>query len=265
LAGQSKQHEVQAVALREDLQAKAKSELEQERKQLLELGSQEKTLMEEIEKKHAADIQRLKDEASEIEKTRQEVTAEADETAKAAIGSKLAEQSKHHEAQAVALREELEARTGGKLRRKMATRTFPQAPTATVIAAIPDPVVADSDIQAAPENGGPKRHDLQEDIGSASTLGGGTNDADLITGGISDERNDPETGREHKRPRVESISDVVEPNLKQQRAGAWDQCNAEWESVLGFESHMNKSVRRELVAAAARICRVAAQKVDCIR
>jgi hypothetical protein len=115
LAGQSKQHEVQAVALREDLQAKAKSELEQERKQLLELGSQEKTLMEEIEKKHAADIQRLKDGASEIKKTRQEVTSEADETAKAAIGSKLVEQSKQHEAQVLALREDLQAKAKSEL------------------------------------------------------------------------------------------------------------------------------------------------------
>jgi hypothetical protein len=119
LAEQSKQHEAQVVALREELEAKAKSELEQERKQLLESGSQEKTLVEEMEKKHAAEIQRLKEEASEIEKSRQAVeqtaTSEADETAKAAIESKLAEQSKQHEAQLVALREELEAKAKSEL------------------------------------------------------------------------------------------------------------------------------------------------------
>jgi hypothetical protein len=62
-----------------ELEANHKSELEQERTLLLErAGSEEKTYMEKMEKKHAAEIQQLKEEASasqasEIEKTRQEM------------------------------------------------------------------------------------------------------------------------------------------------------------------------------------------------
>jgi hypothetical protein len=124
----------------------------------------------------------------------------------------------HETGEDVSPREPNLRRTGGKLRRKVATRTFPQAPTATAISAIPDPAIADSGTQVAPENGGPMLEDLQGHSGSASTLGGGADDAGLITGALTDESNDHETGQERKRPRDESTLDVIEPNSKQQRA-----------------------------------------------
>jgi hypothetical protein len=50
LAEQSKEQESQMLALREELEAKTKSDLEQERNKLQESGSEEKSIMEEMEK-----------------------------------------------------------------------------------------------------------------------------------------------------------------------------------------------------------------------